>query len=117
MIDYNLNSFVEKNRMICLRANRQENILRANRQEIMFKGKSSREFFQGQIVKRLYLRANCQEIIFKGKSSKEYFQGQIVKRICFKGKSFRKNFYEKLPKNTLNLIVIEFREFQKSLKD
>ena len=100
--------------------------LRANRQEIMFKGKSSREYVWGQIVKRLFLRANRQEIIFKGKSSRKYFQGQIVKKIflranhqenIFKGKSFRKFFCEILSKNTLNLIVIEFMEFQKSLKD
>jgi len=46
--------------------------LRANRQENIFEGKSSRDYFQGQIVKRLFSRANRQEIIFKGESSREY---------------------------------------------
>jgi len=55
--------------------------LRANRQENMLKGKSSRDYVQGQIVKRIFSRVNRQKNMFKGKF-------------------FRKIFYEKIPKNT-----------------
>ena len=66
--------------------------MRANRQENFFEGKSSRDYFQGQIVKEIFSRANRQENMFKGKSSREYFQGRIVKRICLKANPLEKIF-------------------------
>ena len=80
--DLPLKIICRKTRMICLRANSQENILRANLQENIFEGKSSRDYVWGQIFKRLWLRANRQENLLEGKSSRDYVWGQIFKGLC-----------------------------------